>query len=111
MTSNRARAAFRLLLGLGLCARAGAAGAQQAQTFPVSVLVFYDENGNGVLDAGEDVRLPNVAVSGPGAVARTSAEGAATLSLPAGDQRVGILAASLPAYYVAPSAATLSVPN
>ena len=36
------------------------------QTFPVSVVVFYDENRNGILDPSEGVRLPNVAVAAAG---------------------------------------------
>lgn len=100
-----------LLLGAGLCAGTGPVAAQPAPTFPVSVLVFYDENGNGVLDPGEDVRLPNVAVTAAGGSARTSSEGSVTLDLAAGDQRVAIAEWSLPAYYAAPVVATVSVPR
>src|SRR5258706_12359866 len=55
---NRSPANLCLSIGIGLLGLAANAAAQ-APTFPVSVLVFYDENGNGVLDVGEDVRLPN----------------------------------------------------
>jgi lysophospholipase L1-like esterase len=92
-----------------VCAGAQRAAAQA--TFPVSVLVFYDENGNGVLDAGEDVRLPNVEVASSAAAARTSAEGVATLSLPAGAQRVAISPSSLPGFYESAAATTLDVPR
>jgi lysophospholipase L1-like esterase len=83
----------------------------QAQTFPVSALVFYDENANGVLDPGEDVRLPNVEVAALGVVGRTSAAGVAALTLPAGTHSVGVATASLPAYYTTGPAATLNVPQ
>ncbi len=101
----------RLLLGLALCGAFAREASAQAVTFPVAVLVFYDENGNGVLDAGEDVRLPDVEVAASGSAARTSAQGTATLSLAAGEQRVAIAPASLPAYYAAAGATTLSVPQ
>ena len=39
---------------------------------PVSGSVFYDENGNGVLDASEVVRLPGVTVSIGGKTAASS---------------------------------------
>ncbi len=108
---KRSATAFRLLVGVGLCIGGGRATAQAVPTFPVSVLVFYDENGNGVLDSGEDVRLPNVAITAAGSLARTSSGGTATLDLAAGDQRVAIAEWSLPGYYAAPVVATVSVPR
>jgi lysophospholipase L1-like esterase len=102
-----ARWLLSLLLLVAPTAQLGA----QAPTFTVSVLVFYDENANGVLDAGEDVRLPNVEVVGVGGAARTSSSGVATLSLPSGEQRLSLVQASLPTYYSAAAAATLTVPQ
>ena len=43
--------------------------------YPVSGVVFYDENGNGVLDPGEVVRLPGVTVSVGGRTGQTGAGG------------------------------------
>jgi lysophospholipase L1-like esterase len=88
-----------------------AAGADGQATFPVSALVFYDENANGVLDPGEDVRLPGVAVVAGAVAARTDAAGVASLQLPAGELPIGIDVETLPAYYEAAPAATLSVPR
>jgi lysophospholipase L1-like esterase len=83
----------------------------QAQTFPVSIVVFYDENRNGALDPSEAVRLPNVAVAAAGQSIRTAAGGTGTLQVPGGEQRVAIAPESLPAYYQAGQPATVSVPQ
>ena len=105
------RTARWLLPSLLFCCGPEGELAAQAPTFPVSVLVFYDENANGVLDAGEDVRLPNVDVAAVGVTTRTSATGVATLSLPGGEQRITVVQASLPAYYTSAAAAILTVPQ
>ncbi len=82
-----------------------------AQTFPVSIVVFYDENRNGALDPSEAVRLPNVAVAAAGQSVRTASGGTATLQVPGGEQRVAIAPESLPVYYQAGQPATVSVPQ
>jgi lysophospholipase L1-like esterase len=76
-----------------------AVGPGGGSTFPISVVVFYDENRNGVLDPSEGVRLPNVAVAAAGQSVRTTSGGTATLQVPSGEQRVAIAPESLPAYY------------
>lgn len=86
-------------------------GPVAAQTFPVSVVVFYDENRNGVLDPSEGVRLPNVAVAAAGQSARTASGGTATLQVPGGEQRFAIAQESLPPYYQPGQPGTLSVPQ
>ena len=85
--------------------------ASAASTFPVSVVVFYDENRNGVLDASEGVRLPNVAVASAGQSVRTTSGGTATLQVPGGEQRVAIAQESLPPYYLPGQPGTVSVPQ
>jgi lysophospholipase L1-like esterase len=82
-----------------------------ATTFPVSIVVFYDENHNGVLDPSEAVRLPNVAVAAAGQSVRTATGGSATLQVPGGEQRFAIAPESLPPYYEPGQPATLSVPQ
>lgn len=81
------------------------------QTFPVSVVVFYDENRNGVLDSNEGVRLPNVAVAAAGQSARTASGGTATLQVPGGEQRIAITQESLPPYYLPGQPGTVNVPQ
>lgn len=115
MTSRLKRHAT--LLALGLAASCGGGGSTgptaqaQVTTYPVNVVVFYDENGNGVLDPSESVRLPNVAVVASGQSVRTSGGGTATLQVPSGEQRVAIAPDSLPAYYQAGAAVSVSVPQ
>ena len=41
-------------------------------TFSVAGAVFYDENGNGTLDAGENVRVPDVTIQIGTATGKTS---------------------------------------
>lgn len=69
----------------------------------VSVVVFYDENANGSLDAAERVRLPDVVVRVGGLTARTAGgSGRATLaSLGSGTQTATVDATTLPAFYTA----------
>src|SRR4249920_4194425 len=54
---------------------------------PVSGYLFYDENGNGIADAGEIVRLPSVGVAIGGQNATTAAGGRFSIaSVPNGAQ-------------------------
>ena len=78
---------------------------------PVSGSVFYDENGNGVLDASEVVRLPGVTVSIGGKTAASATGGRFTVSdVPAGAQQASIGAGTLPAYFSAGPAASVTAP-
>ena len=71
-----------------------------ASVHPVAGVVFYDENGNGVPDPGEDARLPHVLVTLGGRSAESDAEGAFLVSdVPAGTRAVTLGAASLPPFY------------
>jgi lysophospholipase L1-like esterase len=99
---------------------AACAGADSGPTSPVSskatvafpVVVFYDENGNGVLDPAESVRLQNVTVSATGGVtARTGQGGVATLQVQTGEQRLSVVPESLPSYYQPGSPVTVNVPG
>jgi len=66
----------------------------------VAGVVFYDENGNGVLDPGEDVRLPRVIVTLGGRSAESDAAGAfAAADVPDGARVVEIRPDSLPPFY------------
>lgn len=82
-------------------------------TNSLSAVVFYDENGNGVLDAAETVRLPNVTVTAGGRTGVSAPGGgrAVVSSLPAGTQTVSIQADTLPPYYRAGAAVSASLPQ
>jgi acyl-CoA thioesterase I len=77
----------------------------------VSGIVFYDENGNGALDSGEDVRLPHVVLTLGGRSAETDDAGSfAAPEVPAGTRAVEIRAETLPAYYRPGRLPSVSVP-
>jgi lysophospholipase L1-like esterase len=68
---------------------------------PVGVTVFQDDNGNGRLDAGEAVRLPQVDVVIAGKKGRTDGGGHAVVeNVPAGTHPVSVDSVTLPPYYV-----------
>jgi lysophospholipase L1-like esterase len=82
----------------------------QVPTTTVNVVVFYDENGNGVLDANEVVRIPKAAVKIGTAVSTTDAKGRAPLLVAQGSQTITVDAGTLPPYYqVAAQTVTLPV--
>jgi lysophospholipase L1-like esterase len=78
----------------------------------VSVTVYYDQNGNGVLDGDEPVRLPGIEVVAGSATARTErGSGRAVLQAPEGTQTVAIRTESLPPYWVATLGTSVTVPG
>ena len=96
--------------GAGLClllAACGGGGGNPAappppvELFSLAVLVYYDENGNGQLDADEAARVPNVTVRAGIRSARTEVlTGQATVTgLPAGPTTVRL--EGLPPFYAA----------
>lgn len=78
---------------------------------PVGGFVFYDENGNGIADPTETVRLPNVGVTIGGASATTQAGGRFSLSSPGGAQTAQASPASLPAYFTPGAPVSVTVPT
>jgi lysophospholipase L1-like esterase len=81
-------------------------------THTVSAQVFYDENGNGSLDAGEEVRLPAVVVSVGSRSAGTDASGQAAIpGVPEGTRTASIEASSLPPYFQPGQPVTIEVPQ
>lgn len=90
---------------------APAASPTPASVHSVAGVVFHDEDGNGVLDGGEDVRLPHVVVSLGGRSAESDAAGSfAAAEVPAGRRAVEIRAESLPPYYRPGRLPTVTVP-
>jgi len=74
-------------------------------THPVTVTTFLDENANGIFDAAEGTRIPNVEiVIGSARGATAVGTGQATLQAPEGAQSLTVTAASLPPFYRPPSA-------
>jgi lysophospholipase L1-like esterase len=71
-------------------------------TFPTNVVVFYDEDGNGVDASTEVVRLPEVVVRGPASSATTGVNtGRAVLALPQGADTLVVDEGSLPPFFTA----------
>ena len=103
------------VLGLPGCGGGGSptSSGTPAPTYPVTAVVFYDENGNGTLDAGESVRLPEVDVDVAGHVGRTEKlTGRAVVNgVPAGNFRVSVRAPSLPPFYAAANPPAITVPQ
>src|SRR5439155_26464284 len=83
------------------------------QTYPVPAVVFYDENGNGVLDATEAVRLPEVDVDVSGHVGRSEKlTGRAVVSgVPAGSYAVSLKMPSMPPFYAPATLPPITVPQ
>jgi lysophospholipase L1-like esterase len=78
----------------------------------VSGVVFYDENGNGTVDAGEVVRLPGVTVNVGGRTGQSTEGGRFTVSgVPAGAQTAQVEAGGLPAYFTPGTSVSVSVPS
>ena len=111
------------ILGAGLLAGCGGGGGSSPTspsstpappTYTVTATVFYDENGNGVLDGAEGVRVPNVRVA-IGAGSGTSVAGtgqAAVKGIQEGTFTPQLDNGSLPYYFEPPAAglASISVP-
>jgi lysophospholipase L1-like esterase len=82
-----------------------------ASVHPVSGVVFYDENANGVIDDGEDVRLPHVVLTLGGRSTESDAEGSfAASAVPAGTRTVEIRTESLPPQFRAGRVPSVAVP-
>lgn len=80
-------------------------------TFPVSGVVFYDANGNGTRDAGEDGTVPGVIVRFGSASGQSAAEGRFTVAaVPEGPRTAAVDAASLPPFFAAPAVPPFPVP-
>jgi lysophospholipase L1-like esterase len=81
-------------------------------TFPVSGFVFYDANGNGARDAGEDGTVPGVIVRFGSASGQSAAEGRFTVAaVPEGPRTAAVDAGSLPPFFAAPAVPPFPVPT
>jgi lysophospholipase L1-like esterase len=78
---------------------------------PADVVVFYDENANGLLDRGENIRVPDVDVVIGSRTARTSTGGAVTVAgVPTGSYQVTVRAETLPPFFQPGAPVSVSVP-
>lgn len=78
----------------------------------VNVVVFYDENGDGRLDAAERARVPGVSVEvggGRGETAKLTGRAAVT-GVPAGPQTAAVDPSTLPPFYQPGAPVAVSVP-
>lgn len=77
----------------------------------VSLVAFYDENGNGALDGAELGRIPGVEISLGGVRGRTAARtGQVTLQVPEGTQTLEVTSTTLPPFYRSPAPRPIAVP-
>jgi lysophospholipase L1-like esterase len=82
-------------------------------TYAVNATVFYDENGNGQLDASEGVRIPGVeVVIGTGVGKSAAGSGIAPVTgIEQGSLTATVRTDSLPAYYEAGAPVPVQVPG
>jgi lysophospholipase L1-like esterase len=91
----------------------GSGGPQSNGNNNVTLVVFYDENSNGVLDGSEQGRVPDVEVQ-LGVLSGHSEKSTGRVvitGVPSGVLSLGVQPDSLPPYYEAPGPATLRVPE
>jgi lysophospholipase L1-like esterase len=113
-----ARGACLLVLLAAACGGGGGPTAPSppptaAPGFTVQAVVFYDENGNGILDAQEHVRLPNVEVDVAGQSGRSQASSGQTQvnGVPAGSYTATMRGDTLPPFYRPEAPAPVTVPT
>src|SRR5512139_230592 len=82
-------------------------------TYSVAATVFYDQNGNGLLDAAEATRIPGVEiVIGTGTGTSAAGTGVATVAgIREGALTAAVRTESLPAYFQPPSPVSIQVPG
>ena len=91
----------------------GPTGPRPVATHPVGVSLFYDENGNGSLDAAEGVRIPDATVEVGGKQGRTAPVTGEVIidGVAPGSQTITVRAATLPPFFVPPAPTTVVVPQ
>jgi lysophospholipase L1-like esterase len=124
MADTRARALHTRVLGgaaaLLLAAACGGGGSPAGPATPppdpgftVQALVFYDEDGSGVLETGEPIRVPDVEVTVGGRSARTEKRTGRVqvTGVPAGTHPLGLRGDTLPPFFVAGPSPSVTVPT
>jgi lysophospholipase L1-like esterase len=117
MRLHRPSAAVLLSLSAACGGSGGATGPNTpppttlAPGVPATVVLFQDENGNGTLESGEALRVPDVEVQAAGRTARSApGSGIAELSVPPGTHAVTLRAETLPPFYAAGAPASVTAP-
>ena len=102
-----------LSIALAGCGSGGPTAPPPVATHAVGVALFYDENGNGTLDATESVRIPDAIIEIAGKQGRSAPLTGEVIveGVPDGSQTLSVRASSLPPYYVPPPPITLAVPQ
>jgi lysophospholipase L1-like esterase len=82
-------------------------------THAVGVALFYDENGNGVLDPTEGVRIPDAVVEIAGKEGRSVALSGEVIvdAVPDGSRTATVRASTLPPFYQPPPPIAIAVPQ
>jgi lysophospholipase L1-like esterase len=82
-------------------------------TFTVSGIVYFDENGNSVIDAPETIRFGEVEVeiAGQTGVSAADTGRVSVAGVPAGSYQVGIRLPSLPPFFVPGAAPSVTSPS
>ena len=115
MPLGRATAGVCLALAASSCGSGGGPTAPPppAPTHSVGVALFYDENGNGALDGGENVRIPEATIEIAGRQGRSAPVTGESIiaNVPAGTHTLSVRPASLPPMFVGPSPFPLTVPQ
>jgi lysophospholipase L1-like esterase len=107
----KALLAAGVALALSACGGSSMTGPSRIPTHTVNVVLYYDQNNNGVLDVADGARIPNATVTIGGASGRTDMTGRAVVpGVPEGTQTATVTADSLPPYYEVPPLA-LGVPT
>src|SRR6185436_5622442 len=121
MLRRRLRALFLILLAgvaTGVACSTSPSGpgsppSTEPTGYGVNVVVFYDENGDGILGPNEVARIPDVEVTVGGHTARTEKlSGRAVVgNVPAGAQTVSVRTETVPPFYVASPPRSITVPQ
>jgi len=103
---RRLAAAAPLLLCVTACGGGGGSSSGPSAVvagYDLVAVVFYDENANGVLDAGELVHVPNVELLVGSHSGRSEPSGRTVIAgVPAGQPSVSVRASTLPPFFAPP---------
>jgi lysophospholipase L1-like esterase len=110
VTRSRALPILSLAVLLSECGSPSTMG--PTPTGSLSAVVFYDQNGNGVIDADENVRFPGADLTVGTLSGRTQERGQVTIAgIPDGMASLLVTEESLPPYYTMDSPVTVQVPQ
>jgi lysophospholipase L1-like esterase len=83
------------------------------ETYTVTVIVFYDQNGNGSLDGGEAIRIPDaeVQIAGRSGRSEKTTGRAAIAGVPRGTYTLTVKPDTLPPFYAPGASVSVTVPQ